>query len=191
MSSDLQTRILTTLSEQGTIPAKEIGRWFPEIDRGGLDCGLGALVRSAKIALSGGVYSLPGRKLQAVVLSAAPPPALKRENPVQDQARICRQCREPKALDEYPLIGPQKRRGKTCNACREEKRAQTAAATNVTPQQQTPTISNHVFELARARRQEALNRISVLKVDVANQEALVAECDQFISLYERFAEGAQ
>lgn len=54
-----------------------------------------------------------------------------------------------------------------------------------------PVLANHVFERAQAKRREALNRLALLKVDVANVEMAIAECDRFLELYERFAQGGQ
>ena len=48
-----------------------------------------------------------------------------------------------------------------------------------------------VLERAQAKRSAALNRITVLEVDVANLRSTVTECDLFLEMYGRFAqEGA-
>jgi len=52
-------------------------------------------------------------------------------------------------------------------------------------------IANSVLDRVRAQRQDALNRIALYRVDITNLESKVAECDQFLGLYERFAEGAE
>lgn len=52
--------------------------------------------------------------------------------------------------------------------------------------------ASSVLERAKVKRQEALNRLALLKVDVANLEMAVAEVDRFLELYQRFAqEGAR
>jgi len=52
------------------------------------------------------------------------------------------------------------------------------------------TVADSVLERVKAQRQEALNRIAVHRVDIANLESKVAECDQFFELYKRLAQGA-
>lgn len=175
----LQERVLAVLQQHGSYPAKDMVGLFPDVDRNALDCCLNALRRNNSVVLGGGNYSLVGERVAPIRVTApvvSPPP--KTETPPQ---RRCRECREAKALEDYPEIGPQKRRGKTCTACRERMAAE---------KKQQPTVSDGVLERVQARRQEALNRIAVLKVDVANLEVVVGECEQFLSLYQRFAEGS-
>lgn len=180
----LQERVLEVLGKQSAVPAKEIGGLFPDVERVALDCCLNALLQRNAVILAAGNYSavrVPGEKpapirvtapaLEAITASAAP---------VEPRTRRCRECREPKPLSDYPEIGPQKRRGKTCNACREM----------LVQKKQQPVIADRVFEIVKARRQAALNRATVLKVDLGNAEAEIAECDQFLAMYERFAESA-
>lgn len=53
-----------------------------------------------------------------------------------------------------------------------------------------PVISDRVFERVKAQQQAALNRIAVLEVDLSNERARLKECEEFLRLYERFAQGA-
>ena len=53
-----------------------------------------------------------------------------------------------------------------------------------------PVIADRVFEQASTSRQRALNRIEVLQVELANERAKVARCDEFLRLYSEFAQGA-
>lgn len=54
-----------------------------------------------------------------------------------------------------------------------------------------PMIADRVLERVKAQRQEALNKIALLQVGLANQQSVIARCDQFTELYEQFAEGAE
>jgi hypothetical protein len=53
-----------------------------------------------------------------------------------------------------------------------------------------PLIADRVFERVKAQRQEALNKIALLQVELVNQQAIVAERDTFLEMYERFGEGS-
>jgi hypothetical protein len=52
------------------------------------------------------------------------------------------------------------------------------------------TIADRVFERVKAQRQEALNKITLLQVEIANLKTVVAERDKFLEMYDRFAQGA-
>lgn len=52
-----------------------------------------------------------------------------------------------------------------------------------------PVIAEHIFERVKAQRQGSLNRIALLEVDLANERARMQECEEFVRLYQRFAEG--
>lgn len=179
----LQQRVLEVLGKQELVPAKTIGGFFPDVERVALDCCLNALLRANAVILACGNYSAvrpPCAESDEIHVTApvvkAPAVRIPAPTPL---TRRCRECREPKPLTDYPELGPQKRRGKTCNACREAL---------VEKKQQTIVVADKVFENVQAKRQEALNKIAVLKVDVANLEAVVGECDQFIELYGRFSD---
>lgn len=181
----LQQRVLEVLWKQALIPAKAIGGLFPDVERVALDCCLNALLRANAVILACGNYSAvrpPCAESDEIHVTApvvkAPAVRIPAPTPL---TRRCRECREPKPLTDYPELGPQKRRGKTCNACRE------ALAEK---KQQTIVVADRVFEKVRAKRQAALNKATIAKVDLANAEAEIAECDTFLAMYERFAEGA-
>lgn len=53
-----------------------------------------------------------------------------------------------------------------------------------------PTVSHQVFERVQARRQATLNRVAVLGVEGESLWSEVRDCEKFLELYERFAEGA-
>lgn len=53
-----------------------------------------------------------------------------------------------------------------------------------------PTVSSDVLERVKAHRQMSLNKIALLEVQVANERSRLKECDEFLRLYERFAQGA-
>lgn len=173
----LQARVLEVLEKQTLVPAKEIGGLFPDVERIALDCCLNGLVQSHAVTLSCGNYSAvraPGAEPNQIRVTA---PVLHAPTAAVTSTRSCRECRQPKPLEDYPEIGPQKRRGKTCNACRDR----------LAQKKQHKVMADGVYERAKQRRQEALNRLEVLKVDIANLEAVVGECDRFIELYGRFA----
>lgn len=50
-----------------------------------------------------------------------------------------------------------------------------------------PVLADSVLERARAKRQEALNRITLLEVELANERAKITRCEQFIELYSEFS----
>lgn len=180
----LQERVLEVLDKQSAVPAKDLMGLFPDVDRNALDCCLNALRRNNTVLLGAGQYSLV-RPITSIRVTAPVPepssPAPLAEKPTEEPpTRRCRECRETKPLEDYPEIGPQKRRAKTCQVCRER----IAAA------KRELTISDGVFVKVRQKKQDALNRLTVLRVDIANLEAEVAECDEFIRLYERFSQEA-
>lgn len=176
----LQARVLEVLEKQSAVPAKDIGGLFPDVERIALDCCLNGLVQSHAVTLSCGNYSAvraPGAEPNQIRVTA---PVLHAPTAAVTSTRSCRECREPKPLEDYPEIGPQKRRGKTCAACREA----------LAQKKQHKVMADRVYETVKGRRQVALNKVALLKVDLANAEAEVAECETFLAMYERFAEGA-
>jgi hypothetical protein len=124
---DLQARIQAILAEKGPIPAKDIGRYFPGIDRGALDCGLSALMRTNKIGRLLNSYDLV-RPSKVVVreiavatgTTADPLPTVAKEAAasLQPSTKICRSCPipTPKPLCEFRLTGGTSRADE-CNAC--------------------------------------------------------------------------
>lgn len=185
----LQERVLEVLGKQSGVPAKDIGALFPDVERVALDCCLNGLVHRNVVTLGAGLYSAvraetaePVKTVEIKVTAPVLESLGQLVRPIEPRTRRCRECREPKTLDQYPELGPQKRRGKTCNACREV----------LAEKKKRPVVADSVFERVQARRQEALNNLAVLRVDVANWEAVVGECDRFIELYGRFAaEGSE
>lgn len=55
---NLQSRILSTLRDQGPLPVKDFDRHFIGIDRGALDCGVNALLRANKVTRAFNMYDL-------------------------------------------------------------------------------------------------------------------------------------
>jgi len=44
-----------------------------------------------------------------------------------------------------------------------------------------------VFERVKVQRQEALNRIQLLQVELVNAQLSLARCDEFLRLYQHFS----
>lgn len=53
-----------------------------------------------------------------------------------------------------------------------------------------PIIADRVFERVKAQRQMSLNKVALLDVQLANERSKISECDTFLEMYARFAEGA-
>lgn len=54
-----------------------------------------------------------------------------------------------------------------------------------------PVLSDAVLDRVKTQRQMSLNKIALLEVQVANERSRLNECDTFLGLYERFAQGAE
>jgi len=53
-----------------------------------------------------------------------------------------------------------------------------------------PVIADRVLDRVKAQKQAGLNRIATLEVDLANERSRLGECEEFLRLYARFAQGA-
>lgn len=64
--------------------------------------------------------------------------------------------------------------------------ARTPASTDIA----SPRIAEHVFDRVKRQRQDKLNRIALLEVELANARSYVAERERFLADYERFGGAA-
>jgi hypothetical protein len=99
----LQDRVLQLLQDDGPIPAADIARYFPGVDRGALDVCLGALMRVAKISRTFGKYELVSDRKEAVREGAVKKNtdgAPDSSRPLPPQAQVAKPDAPPSAEEE-------------------------------------------------------------------------------------------
>lgn len=117
----LEDRILTLLADQGSVPARDMGRWLSGIDRGALDAALTGLMRRNRVTLVLNHYSLTS-KLVAHVPTAAEEVAAA----LNPSERRCKgKCGAVKPLEEFHK-NPSCPGGRdtTCKTCRQERKSE-------------------------------------------------------------------
>lgn len=190
---NLQQRILELLDEQGPCPARDVQRSLKDVDHIALDCGLSALLRIKKITLEAGRYDLarPGSKARGGDRELIPPHdafnapgAGQGESKVlpPPETQVCNTCKTPKPVCEFRLTNMNGRRAKDCNGCHGGK-TRAGMAKSPAPAPAQPVIADRVFGQVKARRESILEQIENLRAELQ-------ACDQFVELYEKFAEGA-
>lgn len=170
---NLQQRILNAFSHGETLTWGEVHDCVHDIERSALDVGLGALVRAKKLILAGARYSL------AKPAHESPAPSGSGGVPVPPPSAEIEAAASLRALEPMP----------------KKVRVKVSAPVPRPPEDSDasthPVIGDRVLEHVKAKRQASLNRIEVLKVDLVNEERLIIECDEFLRLYQRFAQGAK
>lgn len=208
---NLQERVLALLGEQGRCPAKDMQHSLKGVDHIALDCCLSALLRVNKITLAAGHYDLarPGAKrvgdgeVNPPEGDSSTPPAAQRRGEFlpPPETQVCNSCKIPKPVCEFRLTNNNGRRAKDCNACHGKR---TSAGHQVRVESngasgepiraalvedigggasKQPVIADRVFAQVKARRENIQEQIQSLGAELQ-------VCDQFIALYEKYAEGA-
>lgn len=211
--SSLQQEVLDAIGLEG-VPRKSLREKVGNVGENELDVAVNALLRARRVTfLDGRLKVIPSTRLLGSLPHTGRPPAASDElaSPTaQEEAaaslrsdankkKTCEECQIDK--DEGNFAVRHSKPTKICKSCmrkliaagKEAKQGRALAAADSTtakaiPKQ--PVIADRAFELARTKRQAALNRIQIIQVDLANQQSIVQECDQFLELYQRFAAGA-
>lgn len=197
---NLQERILGAFEPNESLSWGALHSRLGDVEKMALDVGLGALVRDKKLSLHASRYTV-GAVSALIPVASIPTAAEEAAASLQPKlpTLVCDDCKDEKPAFEFRLL-PNEKRAKRCNSCHGKrvaarqrkhrgKKAQAAAAVIEAPVVSTqPVIADRVFEEAQAQRQRALNRIECLQVEMANEQARVKRCDEFLSLYAEFSQ---